>query len=83
MVNTRESGFIFFQDLLQTATLLGVDEIIEACSNFMSSHLSEENVVTVWLFAESINCIDLMGPVHHYFLSLLNVKIDETSISFM
>ena len=44
------------QDTLQIATLLGVEEIINVCSEFMSKHLTEQNVVQVWLLAQNINC---------------------------
>jgi len=48
------------QDTLQIATLLGVEEIINVCSEFMSKHLTEQNVVQVWLLAQNINCTKLM-----------------------
>merc|ERR1711970_236334 len=48
------------QDILQTANALGVYEVIQACSNFMSRHLTEQNVVQVWLLAQQINCKNLM-----------------------
>ena len=47
-------------DTLQIATLLGVEEIINVCSEFMSKHLTEQNVVQVWLLAQNINCTKLM-----------------------
>ena len=48
-------------DTLQIATLLGVEEIINVCSEFMSQHLTEQNVVQVWLLAQNINCTKLMS----------------------
>jgi len=54
------------QDILQTATILGVDEVINVCSSFMSRHLTEQNVVQVWLLAQSINCTHLMTEAEKF-----------------
>jgi len=65
------------QDILQTATLLGVDEVIQACSKFMSSHLSEHNVVLVWLFAQDINCANLMAAAEKFCISNFHTFADS------
>ena len=64
------------QDTLQIATLLGVEEIINVCSEFMSKHLTEQNVVQVWLLAQNINCTKVSGSSR--VVKKLTIKADDS-----
>ncbi|XP_073968463.1 kelch-like protein 5 [Rhodnius prolixus] len=47
------------ETLLATASLLGLNKVVEACSGFLRQQLDPSNCIGIALFADSRNCLDL------------------------
>ena len=58
------------QDVLLTARVLDVAEIVAACADFMSTHISSDNALEVWFLGRHIHCEKLTTEVRQTVLGL-------------
>ncbi|XP_071952020.1 actin-binding protein IPP-like [Antedon mediterranea] len=63
------------QDLLSAADMLQIPEIIQACCNFLRSHLHPANCLGIYKFASARSCIELCAAcdvyTHMHFLQVI------------
>jgi hypothetical protein len=58
------------QDVLLTARVLDVAEIVAACADFMSTHISSDNALEVWCLGKQLHCEKLTAEVKRVLLRL-------------
>lgn len=68
------------QDVLMTARVLDVQEIVDACADFMSSLIDDHNLLEVWKLGQHINCKKLSQEAGRFLLTvpLLNKFWEST-----
>ncbi|CAG5135227.1 unnamed protein product [Candidula unifasciata] len=54
------------QDLLSVADMLGVDDIVEICSEFLLEHMSPQNCVGIYVFADAHNLVSVKQQAELY-----------------
>ncbi|XP_052834023.1 kelch-like protein 5 [Octopus bimaculoides] len=54
------------EDLLSTACLLQLSEVVEACCNFLMKQLHPSNCIGIRQFADAQGCIDLYKAANNY-----------------
>ena len=66
------------QVLLTTANYLKLDSVVDACVNYMSSHLSTENCLTVYVFARVHDLTELFQTAESYIIKNFSLIIHNS-----
>ena len=63
------------ENLLSTACMLQLSEVVEACCNFLMKQLHPSNCIGIRQFADAQGCSDLYKVANNYVMVSISSKI--------
>lgn len=71
------------QVLLTTAHYLKLDSVVDACVTYMSSHLTSENCLSVYVFAQAHHLPELFTTAEAYIIKNFSFIIDSADFVYL